>query len=163
MVRCLSFRYLAVAMIGRKGDAMHSAPPAVARILETSLYVADLERSAAFYWRLFGFATLSADDRLRALAVPGRGVLLLFRRGASARQSALGFGTIPGHDGGGALHLAFAIPPGSAAAWEAHLAALDIALESRVDWPQGATSLYFRDTDGHSVEVATPGLWANDR
>ena len=142
---------------------MHPGPPAVSRILETSLYVADLNRAEAFYGRVFGFAAMSRDDRLRALAVPGRGVLLLFRRGGATQPSALPFGTIPGHDGAGTLHLAFAIPAGSAAEWEAHLSALEIALESRVEWPQGAISLYFRDPDGHSLEVATPGLWANDR
>ena len=142
---------------------MNPTPPPLSRILETSLYVADLDRAEAFYAHVFGFAAMSRDERLRAMAVPGRGVLLLFRRGASGEPAALPFGTIPGHDGGGMLHLAFAIPAGSLAAWEAHLAALEIAVESRLEWPQGATSLYFRDPDGHSLEVATPGLWANDR
>jgi catechol 2,3-dioxygenase-like lactoylglutathione lyase family enzyme len=34
-------------------------------------------------------------------------------------------------------------------------------VESRVTWLRGGTSLYFRDPDGHSLEVATPGLWPN--
>ena len=142
---------------------MHPAPPPVTRIQETALYVADLDRAEAFYARVFGLAAMMGDDRLRALDVPGRGVLLLFRRGASTQPSRTPFGAIPPHDGSGVLHLAFAIPAGSVPAWEAHLAALDIPVESRLDWPLGATSLYFRDPDGHSVEVATPGLWRNDR
>ncbi|HEX5778765.1 MAG TPA: glyoxalase, partial [Xanthobacteraceae bacterium] len=36
-----------------------------------------------------------------------------------------------------------------------------IELESRVDWPRGGKSIYFRDPDGHLLEFATPGLWAN--
>ena len=28
-----------------------------------------------------------------------------------------------------------------------------------VDNLEGGTSLYFRDPDGHSVEIATPGVW----
>jgi catechol 2,3-dioxygenase-like lactoylglutathione lyase family enzyme len=28
-----------------------------------------------------------------------------------------------------------------------------------VGWPRGGRSVYFRDPDGHSVELATPGLW----
>ncbi|MDF2970539.1 MAG: glyoxalase, partial [Microvirga sp.] len=35
-----------------------------------------------------------------------------------------------------------------------------IPIESRVTWPRGGTSLYFRDPDGHVLELATPGLWA---
>jgi catechol 2,3-dioxygenase-like lactoylglutathione lyase family enzyme len=46
-------------------------------------------------------------------------------------------------------------------AWEDHLRSRDITVESRVGWPAGGTSLYFRDPDGHSLEVATPGLWPN--
>ena len=36
-----------------------------------------------------------------------------------------------------------------------------IEVESRVNWARGGTSLYFRDPDGNSLEVATPGLWPN--
>jgi catechol 2,3-dioxygenase-like lactoylglutathione lyase family enzyme len=34
-------------------------------------------------------------------------------------------------------------------------------VESRIHWARGGTSLYFRDPDGNSLEVATPGLWPN--
>ncbi len=139
-----------------------NAPPPVGRILESALYVADLARSAAFYRRVFGFAELVADARMRALAVPDRQVLLLFRNEASRAGAPTPFGRIPGHDGQGTLHLCFAIARDQVTAWEAHLAAQDIAVESRLDWPHGAVSLYFRDPDGHSLEVGTNGLWAND-
>jgi catechol 2,3-dioxygenase-like lactoylglutathione lyase family enzyme len=88
-------------------------------------------------------------------------VLLLFARGGSATPSETPQGTIPAHDGRGTLHLAFAIPKGELDAWDAHLAAEGVDVESRITWPRGGTSLYFRDPDGHSVEVATPGLWPN--
>lgn len=86
--------------------------------------------------------------------------MLLFRRGASVQPSAAPGGVIPPHDGQGALHLCFAIPLAELQAWERHLAALDIPTESRVVQSFGGTSLYFRDPDGHSLEVAVPGLWA---
>jgi catechol 2,3-dioxygenase-like lactoylglutathione lyase family enzyme len=133
--------------------------PAVTGVLETALYVADLARAAEFYESLFGFAKLDGDARFTALEVPGRQVLLLFRRGAGTEPVRLPGGVIPAHDGAGRLHLAFAVPEADLAAWEARLAARGIALEGRVRWPRGGTSIYFRDPDGHLVELATPGLW----
>ncbi|MDR3534517.1 MAG: glyoxalase, partial [Rhodopila sp.] len=85
----------------------------------------------------------------------------LFRHGMTDRPAPIPGGVIPPHHGRGALHLAFAIPFGELAAWEDHLIREDVAVESRIRWPRGGTSLYFRDPDGHSLEVATPGLWPN--
>jgi catechol 2,3-dioxygenase-like lactoylglutathione lyase family enzyme len=133
--------------------------PRIEGLLESSLYVADLVRSRDFYVGLMGFAVFLADERMVALGVPGRGVLLLFRRGGSAAGSDMPVGHIPGHDGGGTLHLAFAIAAEALAGWEAQLAARGVAVESRIIWARGGTSLYFRDPDGHAIELATPGLW----
>ncbi len=141
---------------------MTDAPPPISRILETSLYVEDLDRSVAFYQRLFGFDVMTHDFRMAALAVPGREVLLLFRKGASTQPSDTPYGMIPAHDSQGVQHVCFAIAANALDAWRTHLEANDVALESEVRWPR-AVSLYFRDPDGHAVEVATPGLWPNDK
>jgi len=133
--------------------------PRVGHLLETSLYVEDLDRAQAFYQRIFGFEAYLRDSRMCGLGVPGDGVLLLFRRGGSTQPSPTPTGDIPAHDGQGNLHLCFAIPVGELEAWMRHLAAEGVAVESRVTWPRGGVSLYFRDPDGHSLEVATPGLW----
>jgi catechol 2,3-dioxygenase-like lactoylglutathione lyase family enzyme len=141
---------------------MQRGTPRVGPILETSLYVANLDRSRAFYEALFGFTPFFHDERMCAMEIPNEQVLLLFRHGMTDQPAPAPNGAmIPPHHGSGALHLAFAIPWGEAAAWQTHLAAHDIALESSVVWPAGGTSLYFRDPDGHSLEVATPGLWPN--
>ncbi len=140
---------------------MPTTVPRISHILETALYVADLDIAGAFYARILGGEPFLRDARMCALGLPGGGVLLLFARGGSAAPSATPVGTIPAHDGRGTLHLAFAIPRGELTAWEAHLDAHAVAIESRITWPRGGTSLYFRDPDGHSVEVATPGLWPN--
>ncbi len=137
------------------------AVPRLGGILETALYVADLDASHDFYARVLGFEQFLRDERMCAMGVPGAGVLLLFRRGGSASPSRTPQGTIPAHDGHGTLHLAFSIPRNELDAWAAHLAAQEVAVESRITWPAGGTSLYFRDPDEHSVEVATPGLWPN--
>jgi catechol 2,3-dioxygenase-like lactoylglutathione lyase family enzyme len=91
----------------------------------------------------------------------GREVLLLFKRGSSVDPVIMKTGTIPGHDGAGRLHMAFAVSAGELEAWEKHLAAHRIAIEGRVAWPRGGKSTYFRDPEGNLLELATPGLWAN--
>ena len=136
-----------------------ASAPRVSHLLETSLYVADLVRARRFYEAVFGFAAVFEDARMCALEVPGDGMLLLFRQGASTRPIPTPGGEIPPHDGTGHLHLAFAISPDELARWEAHLDQAHVAIESRVTWPRGGMSLYFRDPDRHLVEIATPGLW----
>jgi catechol-2,3-dioxygenase len=122
--------------------------------------VDDLVRAREFYESIFSLTPLYSDERMCAYAV-GREVLLLFQRGASAETLAMKTGTIPGHDGAGRLHVAFAISAGELDPWEKHLAGRGIAIEGRVAWPRGGKSIYFRDPDGHLLELATPGLWAN--
>jgi catechol 2,3-dioxygenase-like lactoylglutathione lyase family enzyme len=136
--------------------------PNLNRILETSLYVEDLQRSNMFYNNVLGFKAILQDERMCAMAVSGRQVLLLFRKGGSSMPSETPYGFIPSHDGRGTQHVCFSINRMELAAWEAYLLHADVAIESRLDWPGRGTSLYFRDPDGHSVELATPGLWIND-
>lgn len=134
--------------------------PRVGGIVETSLYVSDLDRAERFYRRLFGFERLVGDDRMRALAVCERQVLLLFRRGGSLQAVETPEGTIPPHDGVGQLHVAFASRAHELDDWGRRLAATGIEVESRMRWPAGGESVFFRDPDGHLVELVTPGLWA---
>ena len=108
---------------------------------------------------VLGLAALTQDARFRAYDVGGQSVLLLFRRGATLETVHMPGGTIPPHDGHGPLHLAFAITArrcGMGTAAERH----GVAIEGRTAWSRGGRSIYFRDPDGHLVELATPGLWA---
>src|SRR5262245_43358816 len=74
--------------------------PKLDGILETALYVDDLERSARFYHDIFGFEVIDgAGGRLWSLAVSQRQILLLCRKGASAKMERRA------HDGDGRLHL----------------------------------------------------------
>jgi len=134
------------------------APP-VEGLLETSLYAADLERTAAFYRELFGFRTLVDSPRLVAFEVAARHVLLIFQAGATGDDVVDARGTIPGHDGRGRLHLALSIAAADLETWRRRLGARAIAIAGEYRWPRGGTSLYFRDPDGALVELATPGLW----
>ena len=128
-------------------------------MVETALDCDDLAKTAAFYTTLLESQPMVSGDRLVALDAGEGTVLLLFQRGLSAEPVTLPGGVVPAHDAGGPGHLAFAIDPGDVAAWEARLAELGVAIESRVSWERGGFSLYFRDPDDRSVELATPGIW----
>ncbi|WP_119153217.1 VOC family protein [Caldimonas tepidiphila] len=141
---------------------MSDAPaPPLGGILETGLYVDDMERARAFYERVLGLRPMFVDARLAAYPVGPASVLLLFQRGTTEVPAPLPGGTIPPHDGPGRLHYAFAIAAVQLEPWRARLAAHGIAIEGEVRWPKGGHSLYFRDPDQHLVELATPGLWEN--
>ena len=128
-------------------------------ILETALYADDLFRSAEFYRRLFGFDTLLESDRLIALNVAGRSVLLLFQKGATSEPAVVPGGVIPPHGGSGVLHMAFSIAAEDVEPWKARLQSEGVAIESEVNWPHGGQSLYFRDPDNHVIELMSPGFW----
>lgn len=134
--------------------------PKIGGVIETSLYVSDLARSLEFFQRVFGFELILQDaDRLRALSVSNRQVLLLFRREGTLEAMPTPGGVIPPHDGSGNLHLAFAVEAKDLSQWEQHLEAEGVIVESRVTCPGGGHSIYFRDPDGHLLELITPGCW----
>ncbi|MBY6265183.1 glyoxalase [Azospirillum sp. 412522] len=135
--------------------------PTLNGVLETGLYVDDLERARAFYEGVMGLRAMSLSDRLAAYPVGPRSVLLLFQKGLTDQPLDTPGGTIPPHGGSGRLHYAFAISADQEDAWLTRLARHDIAVEGTVSWRKGARSLYFRDPDGHLLELVTPGLWDN--
>ena len=129
-------------------------------VLETSLYFDDLDAAQRFYEQVLELVPIFNDQRLHAYAI-GNTVLLLFKRGSSRDTIHLPGGTIPPHDGTGALHVAFAIAKVELDEWERRLADHHVAIEARTHWPRGSVSIYFRDTGGHLLELVTPGLWKN--
>lgn len=134
--------------------------PKLSGVIETALYVDDLERARAFYKEVLGLVPLTSDQRFLAFNVGGRSVLLLFRRGSTLEPVHLPGGTIPPHDGSGPLHMAFAIEAGELPGWESRLREHNVVIEGRTDWPRGGHSVYFRDPDNHLLELVTPGVWA---
>ena len=134
--------------------------PVITRILETALYVDDLDAVVAFYRDVLGLRVLETGTRLVSIDAGQATVLLLFRRGATVSGLDTSGGRIPPHDGRGPVHLAFAIASEALDAWVLRLQERGVEIESRVRWNRGGQSIYFRDPAGHSVELATPGTWA---
>jgi catechol 2,3-dioxygenase-like lactoylglutathione lyase family enzyme len=133
--------------------------PKLNGVLETALYVDDLAAACAFYEQILGLHGIYRDKRLSAYDVGGRSVLLLFPRGQSLATVHMPGGTIPPHDGSGPAHIAFSVAADELGAWESRLRDAGIDIEGRTKWPRGGESIYFRDPDGHLLELATPGLW----
>jgi catechol 2,3-dioxygenase-like lactoylglutathione lyase family enzyme len=134
--------------------------PKLDDLKETALYVDDLERAKRFYERVLGLRTLVDDQRFCAFDVAAKHILLLFLRGASLDETRVPGGTIPSHNGTGQIHAAFAVSRQELPEWETHLHTHGVEILSRVSWPRGGQSIYFRDPDGHLLELLTPGVWA---
>jgi catechol 2,3-dioxygenase-like lactoylglutathione lyase family enzyme len=134
--------------------------PAIDGVVETAVYVDDMERAKEFYEGTLMLDVMFQDERMRAYKA-GRSAFLVFKRGASDKNTVMKIGNIPAHDGSGRMHMAFAIASDELEDWEKLLEQRGVAIEGRVEWPKGGTSIYFRDPDGNLLEFATPGLWEN--
>ena len=121
----------------------------ISGIIETAIYVEDMQRSVEFYQRVCRFPTLFASERITALRVAPGQVLLIAKRGASAKPF-----PVP-HDARGPQHVAFGVPPDQLGAWRERLQGHGIDIERSCRWPKGGESLYFRDPDNHSIELKT--------
>lgn len=140
---------------------MADSPPRIDGIIETILYTDDLARAVAFYRDELGFEPMVGDrERFQSLRV-GAQVLLLFKRGGTVTPTEVPGGIIPPHDGQGPHHIGFAVSKSSYGPWKERLKARGIRIESETTWERGGRSVYFRDPDGHLVELITPGIWPN--
>lgn len=139
-----------------------NATPRLEGIVETVLYVDDLARAVAFYREVLGLPVVAGDGhRFAGLDPGGRQVLLLFKRGGTLESTPVPGGVIPPHDGRGPHHVGFAVTHDAYEAWKEKLRAAGVAIEGEATWPSGGRSVYFRDPDGHLLELVTPGIWPN--
>jgi catechol 2,3-dioxygenase-like lactoylglutathione lyase family enzyme len=125
------------------------------RILETCLYVDNLDTAAAFYQHVMGLELYSRVAGRHAFFRCGENMFLLF----NAETTRQAVGDVPTHGATGAGHVAFAIGAEEVVAWRSHLQNRGVVIEKEVDWPGGGQSLYFRDPSGNCIEVATPIVW----
>jgi catechol 2,3-dioxygenase-like lactoylglutathione lyase family enzyme len=117
------------------------ATPGIGSVLETSLYVADVDRSNAFYQRVLGFPPASEPmSRMCALRITVSQVLLLFKKGGSVQATVTPCGIIPPTDGDGSLHVTFFIPGPTFEIWQERLRRSEVQIESILTWPTGAAA-----------------------
>ena len=131
-----------------------------ARILESALYVTNLEAAEAFYVDVMGLERLGKVEGRHVFFRCGDGVLLLFNAEATKvppkPDAKL---PVPPHGTVGQGHLCFAGTVEEISDWKAQLQDRDVAIEADFEWPQGGRSIYFRDPSGNSIEIAEPRIW----
>lgn len=132
--------------------------PGCLGVLEACLYAENLATCAAFYTDVLGLEPFAREgDRHVFFRSGASSVFLLFNPARTAEPS--GELPVPPHGAVGAGHVAFAIAEADHDRWLERLAAQEVAVESRIEWPRGGRSIYVRDPAGNSVELATPRLW----
>ncbi len=124
-------------------------------ILETALYVDDLDKAEAFYGSVLGLEKISRAGNRHLFYRCGPGVLLIFNPAETIKPP------LP-HGTQGPGHMCFRVTAGDLDGWKEKLSLAGIAIETDVLWPSGSRSFYFRDPAGNSLECAEASLWAID-
>ena len=130
-------------------------------ILETCLYVDDLEAAERFYTDVMGLRLHAKEDGRHVFFRGGDAMFLVFDPKTTATFNP-NFPKMGPLGAVGAEHVAFRCEEAELENWRSHLAAYNVAIESEITWPNGGFSIYFRDPGGNSLELATPALWGLD-
>lgn len=132
--------------------------PRLHAVLETSLHVSDLDRSLLFYKRVLGLSLVRdgyfGEGRGAALQVGSGPILLLFRAEMTRHSE-----RVPSHGAIGPGHVAFRVSADELPAWRERLRENGITIEREVTFGDNPPSIYFRDPDGNSLELATSAIW----
>src|SRR5207249_6618512 len=124
-------------------------------VVETALYVDDLQAAESFYQAVLGLPVISKEPRRHVFFQVGEAsVLLAFLADATLKGDPL-----PPHGATGPGHFALGIEAEAFDAWRKLLQGHNVSIEKEVEWPRGGKSLCFRDPTGNSVELVTPGVW----
>jgi catechol 2,3-dioxygenase-like lactoylglutathione lyase family enzyme len=126
----------------------------IKKIKETCLYVSNLQKTAEFYGKRLGFPIISEVKDRHVFFRVGESVLLCFNAERTRVDPSL-----PPHYGSGNLHLAFEVDWSEYLDWKKKVLENYIAIEHEQEWKDSKRSFYFRDPDGHLLEIVPEGIW----
>ncbi len=128
-------------------------------VLETALYVDDLDEAAAFYADILGLEPAGKVEGRHAFFHCGDSIVLLFNAAATRVASSDAKLPVPTHGTSGQGHVCFRASSVEMDAWIQKLTHHGVAIEADFLWPSGGRSIYFRDPSGNSLEFAEPKIW----
>ena len=127
-------------------------------ILETALYVDDLDAADSFYGGILKLDKVGFVENRHIFYRCGEGMLLIFNP-AETRFPAEGSISVPPHGTSGAGHMCFSATNEEIDEFRKRFEKARIEIERDLRWLNGAQSLYARDPAGNSIEFAEPSLW----
>src|SRR5215467_5049764 len=137
-------------MCGRK-----EAIVKIKAVVETAIYVDDLDEAEDFYRRILGLPVISKETGRHVFFQVGEASVLL----AFLAEATLKGDQLPSHGATGPGHFALGVETEALGAWRKLLQGHGVAIEKEVEWPRGGKFIYFRDPARNSVELVTPGVW----
>ncbi|KAL4739918.1 Glyoxalase/Bleomycin resistance protein/Dihydroxybiphenyl dioxygenase [Aspergillus similis] len=158
--------------------ASETTPPPLTHVLETCLYVRDIQASRKFYEDVLNSKPFMQSHRSAGFSF-GNTTLLLFQLGQTDADITTPSGVIPRHGPSAQIlaqldankesagnseslkqHFCLAVQSlDDVAQWEAYLQKKGVPIISRMSWERGGKSIYFADLDGHLAEIASRGIW----
>jgi len=124
-------------------------------VVETAIYVDDLQATESFYHAILGLPVVGRETEHHVFFQVGEAdVLLAFLPKSTQKGDHL-----PPHGASGPGHFALGIEASDFDSWRTHLNGRGVAIEKEMEWPRGGRSLYFRDPAGNLVELITPTVW----
>lgn len=124
------------------------------QIKETCLYVHDLDASESFYVGKLGLELISKVESRHVFFKAGSSVLLCFIASVTQQENSL-----PPHGAKGIIHMALEVLPELYIQSKREVEEAGIEIVHEQSWPNNMKSFYFKDPDGHLIEIVPKGLW----
>ena len=123
-------------------------------IKETCIYIEDIQLARQFYHEKLGLDIINEVEGKHIFFRAGNAVLLCFNPEDSKHKD-----NPPPHFTYGPQHFAFEVSRKDYEKSKAWIEELGIPIISKITWPGGLESFYFKDPAGNVLEIVPEGVW----